>query len=758
MTNAPTPSPFIRNRQFTAIGVLPDWIAEPRLAEPHIRNFAEMGYAALYIFPWMTDHKVDSRPIHDAVKAMVAYGQGLGLKMLLETCPDRWSNRVVERHPEAACWAIGSVEAGVYSGRFEFQVIYPRLKGFSSVHELSAVFIPAGEDYRHLPGADCRYAVHRANCDDKCVIQGELKEPYSGSAVFYVTVRDYGIADFAHPVCLKAQDELLDFYADIPLDGFAWDEPGKGMGDLRWFKAGAGFVELFETSKGYALRPHLIYLDHLEGTAKATRVRCDYYHALNEMNYSAQKRHNDYAQSTSSKKLIFGTHHTWSGFPSDLVGGCLDYFRHGTLLTAAWTDGGCNQETKVGLHNFMLAEGLKKELQRRDAYFNEWTFRFPGIGDMGFADRAKLLFHVNSYPHGIMELFEKDRAAAIQSREMLDRFDELVGDRFAPHTDVAYLYSWDTLAASPKWMSRAFSANMFNASIHLTDAGLYAAIMSGESIRRATIGEGCFTVNGLTYRVLVAPYINVVAEDVYRKIMRIAEAGVPVIVVGPPPEFTTEGNPIAADFAGRCGFEPFSLRQYIAAVAEQSPLPKPNEWEPSWLDATYPARTTTGQVSFDQELKLRYVKADGLPLYYMPLIDPREELTNLIAELTTPLVETFAEGTYYRFFPHRDEKDDMVVVAVAKAHVASFGLAPDKEAFARGGGHGAGAWVRPPIRPRFVKALFRLQGGELVVRGGTWRAVRVKNGQVVECLGDSTELTWNDADVAALKATETGSV
>ena len=79
MSNAPNASPFNRNRQFTTIGVLADWIADPSLAEPHIRNLADMGFAALYIFPWWTDHKVDSQPIHDAVKAMVAYGQGLGV-------------------------------------------------------------------------------------------------------------------------------------------------------------------------------------------------------------------------------------------------------------------------------------------------------------------------------------------------------------------------------------------------------------------------------------------------------------------------------------------------------------------------------------------------------------------------------------------------------------------------------------------------------------------------------------------------------
>ena len=168
-------------------------------------------------------------------------------------------------------------------------------------------------------------------------------------------------------------------------------------------------------------------------------------------------------------------------------------------------------------------------------------------------------------------------------------------------------------------------------------------------------------------------------------------------------------------------------------MAEQTDLPAINEWEPSWIDAAYPVETTTAQKSYDQEGHLLYVKSAGMPLYYMPVPDPREELTNLIAGLTTPIVETYAEDSYYRFFPHLQDKNQMVVVAVAKGNAASFGLTPDKYGFG----------LRPPVRPHQLKALFRLAGGELTMKGGTWCAVHINRNQVKATIGDCPDVRWN---------------
>jgi hypothetical protein len=53
---------------------------------------------------------------------------------------------------------------------------------------------------------------------------------------------------------------------------------------------------------------------------------------------------------------------------------------------------------------------------------------------------------------------------------------------------------------------------------------------------------------------VLLPHINTIDEAVYRKALQISEAGVPMIVAGPPPEFTADGKNIAEDFARRVGF------------------------------------------------------------------------------------------------------------------------------------------------------------------------------------------------------------
>lgn len=742
--SSPVPAenaPISPGRQVGGGFVSPDWIDNPQTAKPYIKQNADMGFSSMILFVRSMRQTVLDKRVHDAVKAMVAYGHQCGLKMLLDTDHAWWGPSFVEAHPETALWAIRSVEATVQDGQFEISVVKPDLPRQLAFQEISAVFVPEGDGYRCIPaaGIECAKQDFRAP-KPSLLLRGRLSEPYSGNAVFYVTVRTAGLVDVAHPRYLKGQEELLDSYADVPLDGFTWDEPGKGLGDLSCFKAGAGFLGLFERLHGYPLRSSLIYLDHCDGTPRATRVRCDYFGALIEMNYIAQKRHNDYARKLCRKELMFGTHQTWSGIPCDLAAGCVDYFKLGKVLSAAWTDGGWDFEAKYPILNFMLAEGIKKELGLRDAYYNDWGVNQHGVGTMQFANRLKMLFHVNWFSCDMSEFTEGHlaltqgaiRAPAEKDARNLDRFDRMVGEVFVPHTDIAFLYSWQSLAAAPKWLTRAYYTFLANTSLHLTDAAQYAAIMSGESIRRAEIGARCFKINGLAYRVLLLPYVAAIEEAVYRKAMQISEAGAPVIVIGPPPAFTTDGKAIGADFARRVGFKPFTFAQYARVLAEQTALPDANQAEPSWIDAAYPVKATTGKAAYDQEGHLAYVKSATGPLYYMPAPDPREELMKLLAALTTPLAETYAEGTYYRFFPHRDDPNQMVVVAAAKGHATSFGLMPESFGSAR-----------PPIGPHALKAFFRLKGGELILNGGTWCAVRISGSRVMEVIGDCPDVRWN---------------
>ena len=749
-----TPPVSTGQKQVGGFFISPHEVKNPQLAFPYLEEIARWNYTSALMFVRHQRSTVLNPEVHDAVKEIVAFGHQCNLKMLLDTDHAHWGEDFVESCLEAALWVICPVDTLVHEGNFEFRFNLPSLRGQTNFQEISAVFIPDKEGYQMLDPSRIRatpmhYLVPQAGM----VIKGTMGGGYSGPAAFYVAVQATGLVDVAHPGYLEAQNGLLDSYADIPLDGFGWDEPGKGMGRMDYFKAGQGFLSLFKKLNGYDLRQNLIYLNHLEGAAKTIQVRCDYYRSLVEMNYEAQRSHNDYAKTIFQKEtgsdLIFGSHQTWSGFPCDLAAGVIDYFKLGKVLTGAWTDGGSEVENKYPLENFMLAEGLKKELGMRDAFYNDWAFSYPAVGNMKHANRLKMLFHVNWFSH-VMSSFseglinftqEPSRSAMMEDVENLDRFDALVGDQFAPHTDVALLYSWETLAATPKWLTRLFYTFITNTAIHLTDAAQFASIMSGESLLRAEIGDGEFSIDGLKYRVLVLPYIHVLPESYFRRVMEIVRANVAVIVIGPPPEFTVQNQSgIAAEFAEAVGFKPFTLAEYATALASRSPLPGLNDWEPSWMDGTYPVQVTTAQKTFDQEGFLSYVKSPALPLYYMPTPDPREDLTRLIGTLTSPSEQVFANNTYHRFFHHRTDPAKKVLVAVTHGNIAGFAMAPDKY----GGSH-----LRAPIKEHSLNLLARFKEGDLTLQGGSWCAVKLDGANVVEVIGDCPDIQWMNQKITS---------
>ncbi len=740
----------LAGKQVAGMILSPDWIADPRRADPYIREMADHNYAVVDLFVRHMRFTVLDPAVHAAVKSIVSAVHRRGMKCILDTDHTFWGVMLAERHPEAALWVIGGYETIIREGRFQVRAVYPRLDGQVHFQELCAVFQPSAGGFRQFPLSRVRFDWQNySQPDPGILLQGSISGRCSGPMVFYVAFKTYGYADLAHPRYLQLQKQILDQYADVPLDGMGWDEPGKGMAHMGFFKAGAGFLRFFRQRQGYDLRSRLIFLDHLDGTSPAVKIRCDYYDALNEMNYIAQKQHNDHARKLAGKKrkLIFGTHQTWSGLPADMAGGVVDYFRLGRVLTAAWTDGAWDFDPKYPSFNFMLAEGLRKELGLRDAYYNDWTARLPVIEDMRFANRYKMLFHVNWFniffsDHSESLLnwrLEPVKSAAKREITRLDRFDALLGDNLWAHTDVAWLFLWEGMAAAPKWYTRVHYTACANTAQQLADRGLFAAMMGVDSIRRARIGRGAFSVGPFTYKVLIVPLAYAIPMDVYRKVLRMAEQGVAVVFVGPPPSFAAEnGRALGADFARRIGFRPFSFADYQAAFAERHPLPSLIEWEPEWVHFSYPLTVTNAQETRDSEGELLYVKSARHPLYYMSQPDPREDLCNLVESLAPLPFDAYAERTYWRLF--RDSKcpGTFVVYAAAKGRIADAQLIPTRL---------DSQGLRPPRRHSELKVLFRIQGEELSLRGGTWCAVKFQGGHPVEAIGNSPDIQWRGGPV-----------
>ncbi|HEY3417037.1 MAG TPA: hypothetical protein VGM23_09160, partial [Armatimonadota bacterium] len=156
------------------------------------------------------------------------------------------------------------------------------------------------------------------------------------------------------------------------------------------------------------------------------------------------------------------------------------------------------------------------------------------------------------------------------------------------------------------------------------------------------------------------------------------------------------------------------------------------DWEPEWVEYTYPLRATTGMLVRDAEDEVLYAQAADIPLYYLPLPDPRETLTNLLESLVAIPQEAFAERCYVRTFTDRQCPERVVVLAVAQGEIADSGSIPNRLA--------SKVRPRPPRKPRPLRALIRVQGNEITLQGGTWCAILLENGQVLQILGDCPEV------------------
>jgi hypothetical protein len=733
-------------KQVAGFILSPDWVYDPQLALPYLKEMADHGYVVAVCFVRSMRWTVCDAPVHDCIKQLAVIAHQLSMQFVLDTDHAFWDAPFVESHPDAVMLVYGSAETTAHDGIFTVSVANPPTwEGTCVLDDLVAIYCPDGAGYQHIPATEIEWTWQNCAKPVQGVqVRGRLSDTYNGPLVAYIAFRMWGQADLAHPASLEAQRQLIAQYRDVALDGFGWDEPAKGMGHPGYFKAGRGFLELFRRENGYELLPNLIYLDHLSDTAQAVRIRSDYYRTLNTMNLQAQEEHNRYAVEGFGKELFFGTHQTWSGLPMDLAAGVIDYFRLGRVLTAAWTDGSWDVELRYQAFHYLLADGVRLELGLRDAYYNDWTAEVPAVENMRFANRFKKLFHVNWFniffshftEHIVNFRFEPLRTRAIEEIRDLDAFDALLDEGMAAQSDIAWLFLWEGIAALPKWFSRVYYTYCGNTALHLADRGLFATLVGLQSIADAVIDAQGFTIHGRRYRVLLVPYAYALPEATYCKILSMAEAGIPVVFVGPPPSFTDAGVDLRETFVNLLGTAPFTLAQYEAAYhAHHAPVPL-NQWEPEWFDFAYPMTVTDGQATYDAEGDLLYVRSPRLPLYYLSQLDPREDLVNLLAALTKPVAETFAEGTYLRIFAGPQHPMRQVVLAVAHGHIAEEALVPDRYARAR-----------PPRKPHAVKAHIQVQGGTLIIHGGSWCAVRLEDGQITGVVGDAAQITWNGQPV-----------
>lgn len=707
----------------------PEWVLNPSLSEPYIKQCAAAGFFAYILFVRHMRQTVRDDRVRKAVGKVVQICHRHGIKLILDTDPTHWAEDLILLHPAAALWRIIPMETSAFHGRIRAEIKkHAKIASFQGILAL----------YRVNNGAYQRMATDRSSLE----LQGAshngfslrltLPKSYTGPVRMYAAVSESNLLDHASPKYLEAQKKLLDMYSGIPLDGLAWDEPGKGHGSLVEFRAGEGFFDFFRKVKGYDLRQKLVYLDKYDGTPEAVKVRCDYYSALSEMHFNAQRDHNEYAKKIWGDKLIFGTHQTWSGLPADLAAGVFDHFRLGRVLTGAWTDGGVNYERKIMVFMLMVADSIKKELKQRDAYYNDWAPE-PSIEPLRFFNRLKTLFHVNTFTHVYSEpleghvnmKFPEFRRVFEADIALQDGLDAMIGGRLGD-TGLAVWYGWEGYAVLPKWGARAVYTFFQNTSLLLTDTGMFGDFVSSEALATARPLKGTLAINNRPYQTVIVPYANTLPKAVYKKLIQASGKGVKVVFIGPPPEFADNGERLG--FCKTIGVEHVTHADFTTAMREKGVNINPDEWEPAFFDVICPVQPVTAKAFRNAEEDIVALKAAGKDLYWMPSLDPREDLTMLISGWTKPGVEVFSRNAYYRTFSDPENPDDFVLVLAPREGMPGWGLMP--ECLLKSGKD------RPPVKATRLRAFAKIAGKELLVGGGDWCALHFVNGDLTEYLAD----------------------
>lgn len=717
-------------KQVAGFILTPETLNHPERMDSYIQTMAEHGCFLVDIFVrnMNCNLRTGGKVLHDCIARLVEKIHDSGMKCILDTDVYFWGNSLCEENPDSCQILCRNERVVARNGKFSFFSRRPSVKEQALFDRIEAVFqVKEDGTFVRIPDPEYQYEWENSS---GFRIEGVFSDRRSGEFIFTVGTRAFHDPDLSHECFVPAMKRILDSLRDIPLDGFGWDEPGKGNGSMEFFRTGRAFFERFRKNRGYDLLDKMPYLDRADDTPEAVRVRCDYFSELNSVNFETQKTHNDYAKTIYNRELFFGTHPTWSGLPTDLSAGVADYFKLSTVLSAAWTDGSWTVDLRYYAFHLMLADGIRNELGFDDAYYNDWANQSPFVEGMHFATRFRMLFRVNwfnifysDFSEGIVNYrLPVSKREARTDMENSNRFSSLTNGLHA-RAEAAVLYTWEGLAAAPKWLTRAHYAAIGNTAHTLLDSGYAGSFISSESIRHGTSENGVLRCGTQKFKVLILPNCYALAEDVFEKILLFARNGVTVIVTGVPPMKTPEGAKL--DYLSKAGVKPFSFAEYRDAFEEKTGLPSSGEWEKEYYDFNFPAEPE-GEAEIIRNRSDEIICAGKNNLYFMTEFDPCESLAAVLRNRISLPCEAYCDHAYFRIFESGDASSKVVLCA-AYGRMADASMVPSR---LRGDVYGTRR------KEGFLRCLIRIDGLELKAEGGTWCAFRIEKGRVAEVIGD----------------------
>ncbi|WPJ96725.1 hypothetical protein SH580_03275 [Coraliomargarita algicola] len=726
------------SKQAMGLFLSPEWLHDFEDMASAIQSAADNGFGIIICFARHMHHNLHEPRVLAAVQAAAEASHRCGLQFVLDMDWAHWGGRSAEECPDMAMWQIVAKDSDCYRGQFEVSPAYEGGEPFA-VEEISAVYgwdatgqvhrIPQ-EDYvldqqdsftsqYAYPSLDddATVSVYRPRQRTSYVkIRGRIQKGAFTKVRVYVAMRTFQYPDVASASYLEAQQHLLERYAAVPLDGVAWDEPGKG-GSLRGYKAGAGFMDFFQQENGYDLRERLLDLDQGE-SVEAIQTRRDYYTSLGAVNFNAQAAFNEQAKQQFGEDCFLGTHHTYSGMAMDIRCGCADYFKLGKLLTAAFTDTGWDMSShSETVYNYTLADSLRKELNKPASYLNDWSESQRRTW-YDYYTRMKMLYRIDwfsiflgryseGFPTFPWDSHWKDLGRNAQQLQALS--DALPAD-LLPESEMAVWLSWESQAYheySKYHYVRLWMTCNYNLSEQALKHSRFFDYVSSEALESAQVEDGCLILGGRRYPRLALPHASLIPAGVWHTVEACIQAGVEVVFIGTPPSRILEtGVSLADRFAELCGIEPVDFADYDSWLTSHKPVPGYADWEPEQADFRFPvAKREDSETCLDTDGEIIAVRRGAVT--WFNALDPREQFFRHLQSVPSsrPDLQHFGRASF-RLFSGADT-DSVVLVCMAPLYAE--------------------------LNEHFV-----YEGGDFQLCGGTWAVLELGETQLRSILQDAS--------------------
>lgn len=560
-------------------------IEHPKVLRKQLMDIHAQGYSGVLATLGTTRYEFLNKNVVRAIAQTSQWAKRRGVAFWFQADPrqasrtlitktgERTQNLIVAEHPDHGLHDQMVNMAKVKKNRFELRYELPRDRFTPRIREQALHFEPAGLE---------RVFLFKQNDG---IIVGESVRDVTEFSHFYTNLKDgyaevfgnvhvtedetwYCIAfpkfdtnlyDFAG---CQSNDLLLLFIEDLfdacsHLDGISWGEGEVGyVVDIGRFPVSLSLYNSFLAENRYDLRDVLYTLVMPVDDNSHAKVRYDYYSLLMETVFGAQK--NFYQMIHSFFQGVdFGIHHTYhfnTNKVNDLVQGSIDPWRSLEQVSSAFLEMAPPQspesQTEEFISSLIIAKSLGIYSVNQSAFLNIYESRknpdlmnywidVMGLYSVQWLSRKACLDQKS--------LDDNSSNLDVKINRKISRLREITNFKF-PESDVAVVYPAETIMSIGSQNAENLIQEFNTLTTRLVLAGFQLDVISTKLLRRIQISHEGVTIGHRCYRSIIFPYPEVVHPRVLDSLIKIEEAGIPLLFGGCTPTSTNRGKKIKKTF------------------------------------------------------------------------------------------------------------------------------------------------------------------------------------------------------------------